>query len=260
MKSFISTLFFLCVLFGNAQNEINNFKYVVVPNQFSFLKGKDTYQLNSLTKFLFNRKGFESYLEEDDLPQVLFDDRCKALYAEVEEDNSGFRKTKLKIILRDCLRNIIYESRVGESGNNNYKDAHHEALRDAFVSIDQLDYNYDPQAESSPVFTQSADRTTVPITDDKKVKTSEAAIASSAADKVLKEIKSTPVLTASERPFGYELKDVNGKTEMILLETSAQEVYLVKGRDAIVYREASKWVYSSNDGQLVVKKVLSIKF
>ena len=38
-----------------AQKSVNNYKYIVVPHQFEFLRSPDQYQLNSLAKFLFEK-------------------------------------------------------------------------------------------------------------------------------------------------------------------------------------------------------------
>ena len=41
-----------------SQSNLNDYKYIIVPNKFDFLKEKDQYQLNSLAAFLFNKYGF----------------------------------------------------------------------------------------------------------------------------------------------------------------------------------------------------------
>ena len=49
-------LFSSSVLF--AKKGLNSYKYVLVPNQYEFQKSEDQYQINSLTKFLFDKEGF----------------------------------------------------------------------------------------------------------------------------------------------------------------------------------------------------------
>ena len=46
------------------QRSLNEYKYVTVPNKFDFLKSDDQYQLNSLTKFLLEKKVFKPCLGE----------------------------------------------------------------------------------------------------------------------------------------------------------------------------------------------------
>ena len=50
-------LFHLSVFTQNSLN-INDYKYVSVPDRFDFLKTSDQYQLNSLTEFLLKKNGF----------------------------------------------------------------------------------------------------------------------------------------------------------------------------------------------------------
>ena len=52
MKVYALVLFLFLSFACDAQNTINNFKYVVVPERFSFLKQDDQYSLNNLTKAL----------------------------------------------------------------------------------------------------------------------------------------------------------------------------------------------------------------
>ena len=63
---FIFVLIFLCIVPNTfSQTNLNDYKYVIVPNSFDFLKYEDQYQLNSLTKFLFNKNGFTAIMEDE---------------------------------------------------------------------------------------------------------------------------------------------------------------------------------------------------
>ena len=70
MKCLIICCLFFCQLL-TAQNPLNAYAYVIVPEQFSFLDGPDQYQLNSLTKFLLEKKGFVVFSEYDPIPKKL---------------------------------------------------------------------------------------------------------------------------------------------------------------------------------------------
>ena len=71
-----------------AQTSINDYKYVVVPKSYEFSQEQDQYQLNSLSKFLFEKHGFNTIMEGDNYPTDLAEDRCLALYANAV-GNSG---------------------------------------------------------------------------------------------------------------------------------------------------------------------------
>ena len=50
-------IFSLCLftLSISAQKSVNDFKYIIVPSQFEFQNNAGDFQLNEMTKFLFNK-------------------------------------------------------------------------------------------------------------------------------------------------------------------------------------------------------------
>ena len=142
-KSFSISLFlmFSCaVLF--AQKSVNSYKYILVPKQFEFQKSADQYQLNSLTKFLFERAGFTVLFSDESFPVDLANNRCLALNASVN-NASGMLSTKLTIDLLDCYNAKVFSTKEGRSKEKDYKRAYQESIRNAFEDIDELNYAYD---------------------------------------------------------------------------------------------------------------------
>lgn len=142
-KSFsISILLIFCFSVLFAQKNINSYKYILVPKQFEFQRSADQYQLNSLTKFLFEKSGFTVLFTDENFPNDLANDRCLALKAMVNSA-SGFLSTKLKVDLLDCYNNVVFSSKEGVSKEKDYKAAYHEALRIVFVDFENLNYVYE---------------------------------------------------------------------------------------------------------------------
>ena len=56
---------FITTVYG--QKSLSEYGYVEVPRLYEFLYEEDQHQLNSLTKFLFNKYGFNAYFS-DELP------------------------------------------------------------------------------------------------------------------------------------------------------------------------------------------------
>src|SRR5882757_7390521 len=79
MKRYVLVLFLFLSFSGYSQNTINNYKYVVVPDKFIFLKQDDQYSLNSLTKVLLQDKGFTVYFDNAELPSEVANNKCRAL-------------------------------------------------------------------------------------------------------------------------------------------------------------------------------------
>ncbi len=139
MKKYIFAVLFFIINISTSfsQSKLNNYSYVTVPEQFEFLKGKDRHQLNSLTKFLLNKYGFNAFFQSE-LPDGLA--KCDGLRANVKR-NSGFIYTKLIVILTDCNGKEIYRSIEGKSKIKDFKQSYHQALRRAFESMKKLDVN-----------------------------------------------------------------------------------------------------------------------
>ena len=125
-----------------AQKNINSYKYILVPKQYEFQKSADQYQLNSLTKFLFERAGFTVLFTDESFPVDLSNNRCLALIASVNSASS-LLSTKLVIDLSDCYNQVVFSTKEGRSKEKEYKTAYHEALREAFVDLENLKYAYD---------------------------------------------------------------------------------------------------------------------
>lgn len=59
---------------------------------------------------------------------------------------------------------------------------------------------------------------------------------------------------------GFQLVNSEPKIVMVLWPTAAENVFLAKGKSAIVFKENGFWYYSENDGTLGEKQQLTIKF
>ena len=148
MKKSVFTIILLigCIAFSTSQSGINDYKYVIVPNKYEFLKEADKYQLNSLTKFLFNKYGFTAIMEDESLTDELLNNRCLALTSNVI-NSSGLFKTKLSVELRNCKDEVVFLTHVGETREKDYAKAFNFALRDAFESFLTVNYSYKPNEQ-----------------------------------------------------------------------------------------------------------------
>ena len=120
-----------------SQKSLSDYSYVIVSEQFEFQQEKDKYQLNSLTKFLFNKYGFHAYFDRE-VPLNVF--RCDGLWAEAE-GTPGFIITKVQLVLRDCTGEEVFRTNYGKSKVKDYKKAYYESVRNAFNDIIKLNVN-----------------------------------------------------------------------------------------------------------------------
>ena len=126
-----------------AQNELNAFKYIIIPRKFDFLKKENQYRLNTITKHLFDQEGFMTLIQGNDYPQDVKDNPCIAGTVDVINESSMFT-TKLKIEIKNCYDQVIYTSKQGTSKIKEYDKTYREALENSFVSFQEFNYVYDP--------------------------------------------------------------------------------------------------------------------
>lgn len=138
MKKLTILIFFWIIGFSFGQN-LNNYKYALVPEKFDFLKEKNQYQLNDLTKAAMRKYGFESYFVTEILPKDISNEN--KLYVDVLE-NSSMIYTKLTIVLRDYTNNVLFSSLEGKSKEKDFNEAYNEAFRKAIKSFETLKQEY----------------------------------------------------------------------------------------------------------------------
>ncbi|MFG6685613.1 hypothetical protein ACGK9U_03460 [Mariniflexile sp. HNIBRBA6329] len=271
-----------------SQANLNNYKYVIVPTKYDFLKEADQYQLNSLTEFLFEKYGFEALMEGANYPDDLVKNRCLALKSNLVKD-SGMFKTKLTVELKNCNDEVVYTSEMGESREKEFQRAYTEAARNAFKSIEALNYKYEPSANASVAVSQEVE-TKSEVSKEietlrqeienlkkekevvvEKVSPKVEAVAQTPKLKVAaKEVIDTTALTAKESPSGilyaqaiengFQLVDSTPKVVYRIKKTSIPDMYLVEGKNATIYKKDSNWVLEYYDNDVLKQEVLNIKF
>ncbi|OZV66870.1 hypothetical protein [Winogradskyella aurantia] len=266
MKKIIILTVFLTTLSTFAQKSINNYKYLVVPLQWEFSNGKDAWRLNTLVRYLFKEEGFNVYFDEEKLPEDLFKDRCLALYVDVNKIEGGFLKNRMQISLLNCKGKEVMLSKVGESKKKDHKQAYNEAVREAFESFMGLNYRYEPMQKvnneagnvktSNQVIQQEESiQTKSKLIQGANLTGSETRKAESKS-----QLSQSIVYYAQAIPEGYQVVNTVPEVVMILLKTSAENVFMVKGKTATVFKKDGKWIYSENDGKTTIEKELNIEF
>ena len=245
MKACISAIFVLITLTCYSQNTINSYKYVLVPERFDFSREDNQYGLNTTAKLLLEQKGFTAFLENETLPPALAANRCNALRAEVTQ-KKGLFVTNLTLTLKDCQGNIIFKSKEGKSREKEFLAAYDEALRNAFVSLNDVPYKYDSSLLTQQVVVTPAAGNSAPAP---------APVMPAAADIM-------GILYAQPTPNGYQLVDTTPKKILTLLKTSMSDYYIAEagGANGVVFKKEGEWLFEYyRDGQFVSQK-LEIKF
>lgn len=253
MKKVILLLGLLISALTFAQESVNAYKYVVIADQFDFQKEADQYQLNSLTKFLFEKYGFTAYLESE-APLEVLNNPCDYLRAKVV-NNSNMFTTKLVVKMINCKQQTVVETSESKSKEKDFQKAYHEAIRENFKDIEALNYTFTPSEKGF----QETTRVAVVETPKKVVKKEVATSTTKTTEKVVS--IGGDLLIA--KPFlGVNYKVYSGSDlVMTLLYTPQKDIFIVKDEDAIVYKlENDVWMYFKTDGSSMNAKAIAITF
>jgi hypothetical protein len=243
-KACTCIIFALITVVGFSQNSINNYKYVIVPERYSFSRDDNQYGLNTTTRMLLEQKGFSALMANEKLPPALAANRCNALMAEVVQ-KKGFFVTNLTLLLKDCQGNIIFKSKEGKSREKEFPAAFDLALKDAFTSLNDVPYKYD----STAVINQQATATP-------------AAPSATPAPAMAAGAEITGTLYAQATPNGYQLIDTTPKKVLVLLKTSMPDYFIAEAgtSNGIVFKKDGEWIFEYyKDNKLVTQK-LEVKF
>ncbi|MGN6421645.1 MAG: hypothetical protein ACTHMC_29300 [Pseudobacter sp.] len=248
----------ICILFSASvfsQLTLNNYKYIIVPERFGFLKQDNLYGMNTLTKLLLKEKGFEAFLNNEGLPAEVATNKCNALFADVTS-SSGVFVTKLTLTLKDCQGNIVFKSKEGKSREKEFQTAYDMALRDAYTSLEAVPYKYE-----APVAVLQTQPAPVPATTTTATAPAPAPV-QAPAPTTPSVTESTGVLYAQATPNGFQLIDTTPKKVLTLLKTSMQDYFIsVDGNiNGVVFKKNEEWMYEYYKNDKLVSQKLQIKF
>ncbi len=243
MKTRFLFLLALISTYGFSQS-INDYKGVIVPLKYDFLKNENQYRLSTLTKFNLQKAGFTAFYTNEAIPSE-YDDRCGLLTVDVKKDNA-FLVTKLYLVFKDCKGAVVFQSAIGKSREKDYQVAYSEALNDAFKSVFALNYKYNgksvvPMAVLTPA-----------------VRTPSTAVVASSPN-----LNDPSLLYALPTDSGYQLVDKTPKMVMKLLKTSQENVFIaikdtVQG--SLLLKADGQWYFEYYQNDKLVSEKMAVKF
>ncbi len=146
MKSIILSIFLVVSFAHEVQAQLDEYKYIVVPKIFDNFKQENQYKTSTLVKYLFTKKGYNTCYE-DNLPEDLQANGCLGLFVNIDDQSTMFT-TKTALVLKDCSKVVVFSTIQGKSKKKEYESSYAEAIRNAFLSIDAMPYNYEPKAQA----------------------------------------------------------------------------------------------------------------
>ncbi|MEH6678949.1 MAG: hypothetical protein V7724_00305 [Sediminicola sp.] len=268
MKTPLLFLFLFCTILGHSQSDINNYKYIIVPKKFADFKNENQYQTSTLVKYLFVQNGFNA-VYDDALPQELNANRCLGLNVSLR-DASNLFTTKTLLVLKNCQNQEIFVTQEGISKEKEYKSAYTETIKEAFASIEGLNYTYSP-SENAPTANVATNVDTPAASIKEEVRGGGAAAVHETKTDLPSQTagdveEATPSLSgtlyAQELANGYQLVDSTPKIVVQMTKTALPDVYIAQsgGRDGMVYKKEGKWYFEYSQEGNTLTEELNIKF
>lgn len=272
MKKLILLGLFLITASISAQESLNQYKYIIVPKKFDFLKEPNQYRVNTLTKYLFEKHGFTA-VYNDSQPQDLRVNPCLGLKANVVDESNLFT-TKMYVTLENCQGVTVFTSAEGKSKIKDYEKAYHDAIEEAFVSIGALNYFHAPAennmalvpaaSASSTNMASKASEASVATPVEETSQVSQSALNSGQSQVEVATATSVDqykdVLYAQPTSNGYQLVDSSPKVVYKLTKTTQPNYYLIQGGNGFVYKKDGQWIAEYYEGETLKQEVLHIKF
>ena len=233
MKKVLFLMLFLASSLVFSQS-VTDYKYAIVPSKFEFLKEKDQYRLNTLTKMFMEKYGFITYFDTDILPSEVAESNCNKVYVDVLDKGNLF-STKLLVVVKDCKNTVLFTSLEGKSKEKEYRVSYNQALREAFNSFDKL-----------------------------AIKKKEDEIIKPVEMVYTNEIKSTIQITlfAQQIENGFQIVDTTPKVIMKIYTTSNPSCFIAfKGNSqGVLVNKDNQWFFEYFNNSKVVSEKMEIKF
>jgi hypothetical protein len=236
------TIFVASQTLLTAQTNLDQYKYVSVPNRFDFMKSSDQFQISSLAKFLLTKNKFTVLEDLEKYPADLAANQCLLLNLNVEQIK-GFLKTKLEVQFLNCKNQVVFKSDIGMSREKDFKTAYHQALRAAFSSVSEANYKFNETVDTvstneKPISVKPAVSTPMQATD-------------------LSSSKLTSEILMTQTSYGFDIKDADGIVVYSLYQTMSDGIYIIDRLPGIVYKRGNRFVREYISNQKIIIEPLT---
>lgn len=247
MRKYLLLIVLLVSVSGFSQ-KVNDYQYVVVPVKFGIFKENNKFRMNSITKFMLEKYGFKTFYSTDTIPTEI-GDNCSMLYADLVEEKN-FVITKLKIVLKDCKENVVYQTDYGVSREKDFAQAYNEALRETSKSFDKLNYKYNGKqavaVEPIPIHSQV-----------------EIVVPQGSENQVVPSTTNTGnFYFAQPTATGFQVVNNEPRVIMRLFNTSQKNVFIAAKDNlaGVLTNNNGQWVFDYYQNGKLISEPLNLKF
>ena len=123
MKKISILVLFLFSIVSFAQKRI-----ILISSKYDFQREPNSYNINNMLKAILVSNNYQVYFEDELLPIEIAQNKCNTLKG-VLVDNSNLFVTKVKLQIKDCQNNLLFETVEVKSKEKEYQLAFMEAIK-----------------------------------------------------------------------------------------------------------------------------------
>lgn len=234
---------FLCSISSFFSVAQENYDVIIMPSKFDFLKEKNQYNLNTLSKLFFEKEGFTVYYNDEILPENIVYGKFNVLYFNLIE-NSGFLSTNITAELKDFQNNIILKGEEGKTREKDFAKAYTLATKSTLNSlVGKL------EIKKSKTFKNNIENEITQTKDSEKVEP-------------IKHEISSATLFAIPTTKGYKIVDSTPKTIYELNKTSVSSIFIATKENVqgVFLQKDKQWYFEYYQNEKLVSEIVDVKF
>lgn len=231
---------------------INNYEYVIVPSKFTDFKEPNKYNLNTNTKLLLQKYGFKAFMASDSIPNEIINASCRKLYADIVKENT-LLATKIKVVIKDCKDNVVYETAFGKSLEKDLNRGYNEALRETGKSFDKLNYKYNGKND---ILLEQPQQKTKAIPQQLESSIQNNIVVATSSNNAGAFFFAQPI------PNGFQIVNSEPKVILKMYNTSEKNVFIASkdSKNGVVLSKNNQWFFEYYENAKLVSEPLNLKF
>lgn len=124
MKQFLVVFTALFSMTSFAQEK----QAIIISSKFDFQEERNSYNINNMLKAILTSNNFQVYFDDETLPIEIAQNKCNALTG-VLLDKSNLFITKVKLQIKDCQNNLLFETVEVKSKEKDFQQGFMEAIK-----------------------------------------------------------------------------------------------------------------------------------
>ena len=124
MKKYLVLLIALFSIVTFAQNK----QAIIISSKFDFQEERNSFNINNMLKAILASNNYQVYFDDEVLPLEIAQNKCNALTG-VLVDKSNMFLTKVKLQIKDCQNNLLFETAEVKSREKDFQTGFMEAIK-----------------------------------------------------------------------------------------------------------------------------------